>query len=56
MHVDLTVCNVLASANSHLVSAAGREEMSLACRQISSNDARGVSFSDLFIGEFYQLT
>jgi hypothetical protein len=28
----------------------------LASRQISSNDARGVSFSDLFIGEFYHLT
>jgi|GEM_PF-3136941 hypothetical protein len=25
-------------------------------RQVSNNDARGVSFSDLFIGEFYHLT
>ncbi len=28
----------------------------LASRQILSNDARGVSLSDLFIGEFYHLT
>jgi hypothetical protein len=56
MHVDLVRCNVLATANSHVVSAAGQEETSLASRQISSNDARGVSFSDLFIGKFYHLT
>ena len=28
----------------------------LASRQILSNDARGVSLGDLFIGEFYHLT